>query len=902
MKAKNKQMLSVHAFVACWFLLAAVLTGCAKVPDQTNAPTQTQDSPPVASVLVKEPSAPDQVKTSDTTQDSEKAKGCDDPEKPCGTNCTPVSALDTGLCMMQMGRFGRAQEEFGKVFKANPRDLDAAFYQTWCLMMVARTEEFFEMDRKTADMRHGSVKGTLMDSWFARSRGNMKLANKLAREALKKEPSAPCYFTVAISNENPKEGGKDIDRALKLEPDNFIYIVTKANLCRNAGDLKAAQEWLNKADKKAPKSALVLFGRAELAMAQGNEKKAVEYYQSALMADPDMNTAYVRINAYYKQQGNKLGETRFYTELLKKYPEHPKVLLDRGRAYYEMSDYDKSNPDFDTIIKNTDGHPERKHVNALAHMFRGHSFSRVGLFEKAIGEYDIALNCLPDYIELALVAIGMRVETQRYLEAEKILDAMLNRYSAEITRTAGGDLPKQQKSLLLSFKAKIRASQSRWAEAESLANEAVKLDPTNVRAYAARAEAYYAQKKYPQALSDYRRVSDRHTNDQRGHISGILFHMGKKKEAIAEISAYIKDHPEQTGGYSTRASYYMSEGNKAKAEADARAAVKAGVKTPDEHWGLANVYMSLGKRDEAANEVVKALKDDTVAKSIKDKLSVAVHNLAGPEALLIALSKKTLEEPTNAQYYFLLGTVQMTAGRMERAEEHLNKAISLNPKVGVYYVQRGILLVKTDQFDNALKDLNKGIDEFKVQDPQGYFARGQVFMNIGQWAKAESDLTQAIAGMPPDQAPYAERGTAYSHLHEDKKAIADFEKALTQNRETRKALLRLGPLYEAQGQNDKAIALYTKLLTITPNEMQALERRGDIYLKLNRPKDAIADYNKVLALSNAFTGILYKRGKAYEKIGKFDLAEKDFADAKAVDKEMLGPERKRKKPSLSVHY
>jgi Tetratricopeptide repeat. len=745
MKAQNKLLLSLHALIACAVLLAG-LTGCQQVPNQTNSPTQNQNFQPVASDSVKEPLSPDQVNGSDADRNSDSTKvaestdtkgkkGCDNPEKPCGTGCTPVSRLDTGLTFMQMGRFSSAERQFGGLFAADPRDLEAAFYQVWCLMMLSRSEEFTEMDSKTADIRNGSVKGTLMDSWFARFHKNQKLANKLAGDALKKEQSAPCYFTAAISDLNPKNAVMEIDRALKLEPDNFTYILVKGNLVRNTKDFKSAQEWLNKAAKKAPNCELVMLSFGELAQQQGDEKKAVEYFQSALKANPDLNICYTYLSSYYKTR-SKVDEVKFYTELLKKYPNHPKVLLDRGRAYYEMLDYDKANADFDTLIKTTEEVPARKFVNALAHMFRGHSYNRTGFYAKAAAEYDLALKYYPNNVDLALSAIGMRLQTQRYLEAEKMLEERLHRWSVETARTAGGDIDKRQRSILLSFKAKIRAEQSRWSETYALANEALRLDPTNVRAYEARAAAYYAEKKYPQALSDYRKISQPQTNDQRGWISTILFNMGKKKEAIAEISAYIKDHPNISMGFSSRANYYMAVGNREKAEADAKAAVKAGVNTPDAHWGLANVYMVLGKREEAAAEVIEALKNDTVATSIKDKLNAFVTNTEGPQALLVALSKKTQEAPTNAQFYFLLGTVQMLANRMDRAEEHLNKAISLNPKVGVYYVQRGILLFKTDRFDEALKDLNKGIDEFKVQDPQGYFARGQVFMNIGQWAKS----------------------------------------------------------------------------------------------------------------------------------------------------------------------
>lgn len=61
------------------------------------------------------------------------------------------------------------------------------------------------MEKKTEEIRYGSPKGTMMESWFARYRKNLKLANKLAREGLKKEQSAPGFFTVAISDENPKD-------------------------------------------------------------------------------------------------------------------------------------------------------------------------------------------------------------------------------------------------------------------------------------------------------------------------------------------------------------------------------------------------------------------------------------------------------------------------------------------------------------------------------------------------------------------------------------------------------------------------------------------------------------------------------------------------------------------------
>ncbi len=92
------------------------------------------------------------------------------------------------------------------------------------------------------------------------------------------------------------------------------------------------------------------------------------------------------------------------------------------------------------------------------------------------------------------------------------------------------------------------------------------------------------------------------------------------------------------------------------------------------------------------------------------------------------------------------------------------------------YVNRGIKLALTGEYDKAIADFNQAL----AIDPKiasAYTARGNAWFDKGKLDKALADFNQALAIDPKDTLAYCNRGMLWESKGEFDKAIADYTKA-----------------------------------------------------------------------------------------------------------------------------
>ena len=83
-----------------------------------------------------------------------------------------------------------------------------------------------------------------------------------------------------------------------------------------------------------------------------------------------------------------------------------------------------------------------------------------------------------------------------------------------------------------------------------------------------------------------------------------------------------------------------------------------------------------------------------------------------------------------------------TVERYDKAIEHFDKSIKLNPRLPQVYLNRGILYARKREHDRAIEDFNKAI-ELDRDYAVAYFNRGLAWLMVKESRNAESDLSHA---------------------------------------------------------------------------------------------------------------------------------------------------------------
>lgn len=132
-------------------------------------------------------------------------------------------------------------------------------------------------------------------------------------------------------------------------------------------------------------------------------------------------------------------------------------------------------------------------------------------------------------------------------------------------------------------------------------------------------------------------------------------------------------------------------------------------------------------------------------------------------------------KPDYAEAYFQRGLQHDLNNKPAAALSDYNKALELNPNFIDAYMTRAVLYLLDRKGQLAIADYTKVI-ELKP-DGESYYVRGNSYLEIGEYAKAITDLTESIRLDPKYYWSYKQRAKAYRKLKKLRLAQADERKA-----------------------------------------------------------------------------------------------------------------------------
>src|SRR5262245_39643957 len=122
--------------------------------------------------------------------------------------------------------------------------------------------------------------------------------------------------------------------------------------------------------------------------------------------------------------------------------------------------------------------------------------------------------------------------------------------------------------------------------------------------------------------------------------------------------------------------------------------------------------------------------------------------------------------------YILIGVHLSDMNDHDRAIEHFNKAIHLNPKVAMAFVDRGMTYLDKNDKDRAMADFTEAI-RLDPKSALAFAGRGKAYVMKGDLAQAFADFNEAIRIVPKKAQEFHIRGVVYAIRGDNDRALAD---------------------------------------------------------------------------------------------------------------------------------
>ncbi|CAD8126302.1 unnamed protein product [Paramecium sonneborni] len=155
-----------------------------------------------------------------------------------------------------------------------------------------------------------------------------------------------------------------------------------------------------------------------------------------------------------------------------------------------------------------------------------------------------------------------------------------------------------------------------------------------------------------------------------------------------------------------------------------------------------------------------------------------------------------------------------TANDFDRAIQLFSEAITLlqnsnqtEPQYAKFYAARGNAYMQTGQYQRALFDFSTAV-RFEENNAEHYGARGNCFLQLGEVNDALKEYDKAIQIKSTDGFLFLNRALVYARLDNYKKAIEDYQQALKYLKDSNaqfKAHFHMGNCYRQIKSYDQSI-------------------------------------------------------------------------------------------------
>ena len=299
----------------------------------------------------------------------------------------------------------------------------------------------------------------------------------------------------------------------------------------------------------------------------------------------------------------------------------------------------------------------------------------------------------------------------------------------------------------------------------------LKLEPNSPRLPYLLGLSLYTAGKLEESVAPLRHSVEQHPKEEKAHLllASALAGLGRSKEAFVEWQAVLRIDPNSKMALDGIAKILLAAGDNETVIAelpgiqldenltldlataygrtgrfnDAARVLNEGLKTYPNSAALTSslvsVYVKLSRFEEAtkvAEQLARRNPQDIEAQRVY--LSVLVFNADNETA--VPLARKLLAQaPHDADFLYLNGVLERTAGDFAAARKHLEEAAKLDPNRYSTRYNLGYTLEQLNDYAGAKEQLQKAL-ELDPTEPESHFELAKVLRKLGETDAAQQQL------------------------------------------------------------------------------------------------------------------------------------------------------------------
>ncbi|XP_078601975.1 uncharacterized protein LOC144876496 isoform X1 [Branchiostoma floridae x Branchiostoma japonicum] len=642
-----------------------------------------------------------------------------------------------------------------------------------------------------------------------------------------------------LVQEKPAAAIEDLNFILKHNKKHVGAYRSRAEVYRKQDDYTSAIVNYTQAIKLQPDDHEAYYYRAEMYEKKGDMLLALEDFAQATRLMPSRTEAVMKHGLYYFNNGNWIGAVNDFTALLQQEPNNAIARTYRGRAYAQQGHYSSAVEDLSAAI-----HLDPN--NAIAFYHRGCLLRKVHP-KKAL--QDLSVSILLDDSEDNVKAILHRGIL--YTDMERWTDAISDfEHALKLDR----NLACAHVNLGLIFLHQLE----NYFKAIGRFTQAIKTDPTYIRAYICRSEAYHKIHKRKQALLDITRAIHLRPDVQHYYMRrGQLLLQMKNLELASFCVRHASELKDGLGASSTQQAVvqsFLKQHDKAVETMAQACRVKP---SPQ-------MYTLLGKTQMKAKQFEEAV--GTYKRAIQ---------------LLTPWQAKQPMPWEAAEVYYYLGLSHLELFQYMDALEAFNNALKVNPSYAEAYYQRGLTRLRLKQ-SKGIQDFNRAL----ALDPyifQAFLSRAAYYGMKGRYTKAIMNCNEAIKLQPNSVRAYLYRGAPKYYVKTYKLAVKDLSKAASIDRTCSLAYFNRAVCYHEMKDFEKALQDYGIVLLLEEKNLKVLINRGLLYFEQKDYRNALQDFMAASQVDVKDPKLCHTVGLCRHKLDKLEDAVDSFSQAIQVD-------------------
>lgn len=566
---------------------------------------------------------------------------------------------------------------------------------------------------------------------------DLKGAEEVLRKACENSPKSTDAVVLLgrfyAAHNRIAEAEQQFRRALAMDSQSTAALSNLATLQNLTGRKQEAEQNFKRLSGLPGKMFKPVYGI--FLFQEGKRDEAIREFEKLVKEDPEDRLARTRLVAAYREVNRALDAEKVLDKALKKNPKDLDALLQRGEMFLAARKYDLAERDLNLVLHLKPDAAEVHYVLAKLHQARGTVLSYRQELSAALqlNPYllSVRLELSQDLIASKEPRVGLDLLNEAPAGQKQLMPVVVQRNWALWTV---GDLPEMRKGidaglargrstdlLLQDGLWKLRAGN--FAGARAALEEALKINPEDLRALGALKLSYEAQKQASLALQKVKEYAARQPKSApvQEFVGTMLLAHGDHTEARTAFTAAKTANPQFARADLSLVQLDASEGKLDDARSRLNTLLAAnGGNTTARLW-LGNIEEMKGNHNAALEQFRKVAETDPGNAQNLNNFAYLLAEYAKQPAEALKYAEKAVElAPDRPAYCDTLGWVLYGKGVYASAVQYLERANSNNGgdvvwkyHLAMAYAKAGDITRSRNTFQAALK-INPNVPEAKI--------------------------------------------------------------------------------------------------------------------------------------------------------------------------------------------